>query len=94
MTVEQLQQGEVIVDFAFTHEDATFTPTQLGLRVPPDVILAQDPKNAHLQATAVEVDEHEVLYQEASDDCSCGHMSTWVGVACCRTRSCSNGRIR
>jgi len=64
VTVEQLQQGEFIVDFAFTHEDAALTPTQL----PPDVKLAQDPKNARLQCDAVEADEHEVLYQGQEQD--------------------------
>jgi len=68
VTHEQLQQGEAIIDLAFTHEDAVPTPTDLGLRVPPGVILAQDPKNAHLQATAVEVDEHDMLYHGQDQD--------------------------
>src|SRR5271163_3356160 len=68
VTHEQLQQGEAIVDLAFTHEDAVPTPTEVGLRVPPGIILAQDPKNAHLQATAVEVDEHDMLYHGKDQD--------------------------
>src|SRR5271154_3404896 len=61
--VEQLQQGELIIDLGFTNEDAEPTPSQLGLRVPPDVRLAEDPSNS-LQSGAVEVDEHEGLYQD------------------------------
>src|SRR5271154_6870848 len=61
--VEQLQQGELIIDLGFTNEDAEPTPSQLGLRVPPDVRLAEDPSNS-LQSGAVEVDEYEGLYQD------------------------------
>jgi hypothetical protein len=51
---------------AFTHEDAAPTPTQLGLRVSQDVRLVEDPKNS-LQCEAVEVDEHEELYQDQQE---------------------------
>lgn len=63
VNVPQLQQGERIVDLAFTDWDAAETLAQLGLRTQ-GLTLAQDPNAARLQADAVPVDEHDALYDE------------------------------
>jgi len=57
----QLQQGERIMDFAFTDVDTAETLTQLGLRVQ-GVTLAQDPANTRLQHGALAVNAHDALY--------------------------------
>ena len=60
----QLQQGERIIELAFTDQDAAETLAQLGLYTQ-GITLAQDANDVHLQREAVPVNEHERLYTDS-----------------------------
>jgi len=68
VTLEQFQQSQAIVDVPFIEEDATPTLPQLGIRVSEDILLGQDAENASLQCDAVDVEEHDALYQDQEEE--------------------------
>jgi hypothetical protein len=63
VTRPQLQQGERIIQLGFQDEEIEPTPNALGLRLQ-NVTIGQDFAGALAQRNAIEVDEHDTLYDD------------------------------